>query len=293
MHVQITQFTRWLRCKYRHSSTHRHYASDLQQFFTWANKAPNKITVSEVDGYIAHAQAEGHTVATINRRLAALSAFYHFLQTHTDDPPPNPVISRRHRLKPGRRLPRAVADDVLDRLFSAITSPRDRAIFTLMLRCGLRVGEVHRLSLADLDLQPPDEGLPRLHIHGKGGKERTVYLSAQAEIALKAWLTTRPDSPDPALFLNRSKKRLGSGGIQRQLAVYCQQAGVQLTCHQLRHTFGRHLTEAQTPITTTQHLLGHSQLKTTQLYTHLANRQAQTEYDAAMATVTAWLGGGQ
>ncbi len=293
MHVQITHFTRWLRCKHPHTSTHRHYASDLQQFFTWANKAPNKITVSEVDGYIAHAQAQGHAVATINRRLAALSAFYQFLQIYTDEPPTNPVIPRRHRLKPGRRLPRAVSDDALDRLFTVITLPRDKAIFTLMLRCGLRVGEVHRLSLADLDLQPPDDSLLRLRIRGKGGKERTVYVSAQAEAALEAWLITRPDSSDPALFLNRSKKRLGSGGIQRQLAVYCQQAGVQLTCHQLRHTFGRHLTEAQTPITTTQHLLGHSQLKTTQLYTHLANGQAQAEYDAAMTTVSTWLGGGQ
>jgi site-specific recombinase XerD len=293
MYQEITHFIRWLRCKHPHTSTHRHYASDLQQFFTWVNQAPNEITVNDVDDYIAHAQAEGHVVATINRRLAALSAFYQFLYTHTDEPSPNPVIPRRHRLKPDRRLLGAIPDDTLDRLFAVIASPRDKAIFTLMLRCGLRVGEVHRLSLADLDLHLPGNGLPRLRIRGKGGKERTVYLSAQALVALKSWLAARPDSSDPALFLNRYKKRLGSGGIQRQLAVYCRQIGVHLTCHQLRHTFGRHLTEAQTPITTTQHLLGHSQLKTTQGYTHLANRQAQTEYDAAMTTVTAWLGGGQ
>jgi len=144
MHAQITPYIRWLRCKHPHTGTHRHYAGDLQQFFAWAGKSPSEITVSEVDGYIAHAQAEGHAVATINRRLAALSAFYQFLQTHTDAPPPNPVIPRRHRLKPGRRLPRAVPDDVLERLFAAITAPRDRAIFTLMLRCGLRVGEMPR-----------------------------------------------------------------------------------------------------------------------------------------------------
>jgi len=120
-----------------------------------------------------------------------------------------------------------------------------------------------------------------------------AYLSPQVLTAVNEWLAVRPDSTDPALFLNRHKKRLGIGGIQRQLAVCCRQAGVHLTCHQLRHTFGRHLTEAQTPITTIQHLLGHSQLKTTQLYAHLANRQAQAEYDAAMATVAAWLGGGQ
>ena len=294
MYQEITQFTRWLRYKHPRTSTHRHYASDLQQFFIWAGKAPNKITVSDVDAYIAHAQVvQGHAVTTVNRRLAALSAFYQFLTTHLDGPPVNPVIPRRHRLKPGRRLPRDTADNDLDHLFAVITSPRDQAIFTLMIRGGLRVGEVHHLSRADLDLQPPADSLPSLRVRGKGGKQRIVYLSPQALTALEAWLAVRPDTPNPALFLNRYGRRLGISGIQKQLATYSRQTGVPLTCHQLRHTFGRHLTEAQTPITTTQRLLGHSQLKTTQLYTHLANRQAQTEYDAAMEKISDWLGGGQ
>ena len=105
MYVEIQKFTRWLRCKSPHSSTHCHYTSDLKLFFTWANKPPAVIIVSDVDAYIAHCQSRGHAVATINRRLAALSAFYRFLQTHTDEPSSNPVIPRRHFvIKPGRRL---------------------------------------------------------------------------------------------------------------------------------------------------------------------------------------------
>lgn len=110
-----------------------------------------------------------------------------------------------------------------------VTSPRDKAIFTLMLRCGLRVGEVHRLSLVDLDLDPTQGRLARLLIHGKGGKQRVVYLSPQALAALKEWLAVRPDSLDSAVSLNRFGRRLGISGIQDRLAHYCQQANLRLT----------------------------------------------------------------
>jgi site-specific recombinase XerC len=163
-----------------------------------------------------------------------------------------------------------------------------------MLRCGLRVGEIRRLSLADLDLTSAPGLLPRLYVTGKGSKQRVVYLSAQALSALEAWLAIRPRSSDPALFLNRYGRRLSVTCIQKRLAKYCRLAGVSLTCHQFRHAFGRHLTEAQVPVTTIQRLLGHAQLQTTQIYTHLSNKQAQAEYDAAIAGVAEMfgLGGG-
>jgi site-specific recombinase XerC len=294
MHQEIENFGNWLRRKSQHTTTHRHYTSDLTLFFAWAGKSPAEITLSDVDDYIAYAQEQGHAVATINRRLAALSAFYQFLQLHLSTPPANPVLPRRHFSRQGRRLPRDVDEVRLDRLLAVITSPRDRAMFLLMLRCGLRVGEVHWLSLPDLDLQPTSGRLPRLYVTGKGGKQRVAYLSPQVVSALESWLVDRPSTPEPAVFLNRSGHRLSVAGIQKRLAGYCRQAGLSLTCHQLRHTFGRHLTEAQVPVTTIQRLLGHAQLQTTQLYTHLSNHQARAEYEAAIAGVTDLfdLGGG-
>jgi site-specific recombinase XerC len=249
---------------------------------------PAAITIGDVDAYITHCQEQGHAIATINRRLTALRSFYQFLATEIDNPPSNPVLPRRHFIRQGYGLPRDVTDDTLDQLFAVITAPRDKAIFLLMLRCGLRVGEIRRLSLADLDLQPPSGQLPRLWIHGKGGQQRVVYLSPQTLTALNDWLVIRPKRPDPAVFLNRFGHRLSVTGIQKQLARYCRQAGIWLTCHQLRHTFGRHLTEAQVPVTTTQRLLGHAQLRTTQIYTHLSNRQAQAEFDAATVQIAGW-----
>ena len=158
-------------------------------------------------------------------------------------------------------------------------------MFLLMLRCGLRVGEVRNLSMDDLYLYSIPGSLPRLWLHGKGGKERVVYLSSQAMRSLEAWLAVRPEGKEQAVFLNRFGKRLTITGIQLQLASYCQKAGLWITCHQFRHTFGRHLIEARVPVTTIQKLMGHAQINTTEIYLHIADKQVQEDYEAAMEQV--------
>jgi site-specific recombinase XerD len=282
---EIQQFQKWLRRKAPGSSTHIHYTNDLQQFFDWASKPIGEITVRDVDAFIEHCQAQDHAVATINRRLAALRSLYQFLAMMEDHAPANPVRPKRHFIRQGQRLPRDVQDHDLEKLFAVINSPRDRAIFLLMLRCGLRVGEIRHLSLNDLYLYSVPTSLPRLWLHGKGGKERIVYLSSQALQALEEWLQVRPQAPDPAVFLNRFGKRLTVTGIQLQLAGYCERAGVWITCHQFRHTFGRHMVEARVPVTTVQKLLGHAHLRTTEVYLHISDQQAQKDYETAMEQV--------
>jgi site-specific recombinase XerC len=154
-----------------------------------------------------------------------------------------------------------------------------------MLRCGLRVGEVRNLSLEDLYLHSNPGSLPRLWLHGKGSKERVVYLSAQAMAVLEAWLKVRPEGMEQAVFINRFGKRLTVTGIQLQLATYCQRAGMWVTCHQFRHTFGRHLVEARVPVTTIQKLMGHARLRTTEIYLHISDKQVQADYEAAMQQI--------
>jgi site-specific recombinase XerC len=178
-----------------------------------------------------------------------------------------------------------VEDEVLERLFAAITEPRDRAMFILMLRCGLRVGEVRNLTLNDLYLQPTPGNLPRLWLHGKGDKHRVVYLASQPHAALLQWLDVRPKVEDQAVFVNRFGKQLTVTGIQDRLAQYCEAAGLWLTCHQFRHTLGRHLVEARVPVTTIQQLFGHVRLQTTELYLHITNGQVQADYNSAMKHV--------
>lgn len=283
---EVSDFNKWLRRKSPQATTPVHYRSDLRLFFDWAKKPPDQITVRDLDRYIEYSQEAGYAIATINRRLASLRAFYHFLDLVNEDAPANPVIPKRHFIRQGRRLPRDVEDADLARLFAVITSVRDRAMFLLMLRCGLRVGEVRTLSLSDLYLHPSGTSLPRLWVGGKNGSERVVYLSNQALAALNAWLKTRPAVKSQALFLNRFGGRLTVTGIQYRLAGYCRRARLWCTCHQLRHTFGRHLVEAGVPVTTIQRLLGHVQLRTTELYLHLSDRQLQADYQAAMAHIS-------
>jgi site-specific recombinase XerD len=114
---------------------------------------------------------------------------------------------------------------------------------------------------------------------------RVVYLSAQPLAALKNWLQVRPDGQEQAVFLNKFGWQLTVTGIQDRLAKYCRQAGVWITCHQFRHTFGRHLTEARVPVTSIQRLLGHARLRTTEVYLHVSDPQVQEDYEAAMAKI--------
>ena len=235
---ELLRFSKWLRRRSPHASTHRHYANDLKLFFAWVGRPPHDVTLRDVDAFIEHCQTDlGHAIATVNRRLAAIRSFYDFLDIESDHAPPNPVLPKRHFIRQGRRLPRDAEDADIQRVFAAIDSVRDRAMFLLMLRCGLRVGEVRNLSLGDLYLQPTPGSLPRLWLRGKNGSQRVAYLSSQARAALETWLALRPDARDEGVFLSRLGRRVSVRNIQDRLVRYCRRAHVHVTCHQLRHTF--------------------------------------------------------
>lgn len=277
MYVELNQFRSWLKCQYPSSSASIHYSSDLALFFSFAKRSPATITSKDVDHYVSHSLQQGNKRATINRRLSALRTFYYFLSMTCDLPPDCPVFPR-HRLRKSYPLPRDVGDTNLQALFNTISCSRDRVMFLLMLNCGLRVGEVHSLSLDDVDFKDP----PSILVHGKGGRQRKVYLSPPVQHALIEWLNSRPVSKDRAAFISEHGKRLSISGIQYLLKGYCEKAGIKLTAHQLRHTFGRQMAEAHLPLTSLQSRLGHKSVRTTQLYVHLSDTHLQAEYDKAM-----------
>ena len=188
-----------------------------------------------------------------------------------------PVV-KRHFLRKPQPLPRDANEEQIVTLFSVIIDKRDKAIFTLMIECGLRVGEVCALSLDDILIEDP----PRLKVHGKGGRQRIVYLPPLAISILTKWLTSRPVTEDRAVFISQRCKRLSVNGIQFILKEYCQKAGVQVTCHQFRHAFGRRMAEGSMPVTSLQKLLGHRSPRTTQRYINLSNPAMQAEYDRAI-----------
>lgn len=278
MYPELTQFKNWLKCQYSTSSVSVHYISDLTLFFSIVKKSPTTISPQDVDRYIADSLKKDHSHSTINRRLSAIKTFYYFLSITYDSPPACPILAR-HRLRKSHPLPRDVKDSEIESLFAHIHNPRDRGIFLLMLECGLRVGEVHRLSLDDLRF----ENAPQIIVHGKGGRQRIVYLSPPAQDALQFWLTSRPVTKDRAVFISEQGKRLTVSGIQYLLRQYCRKAGVRFIAHQLRHTFGRRMAEAHLPLTSLQSLLGHKHVRTTQIYVHLSNTHLQAEYEKVIS----------
>jgi len=280
----MPEFERYLQRRYPERSTAKHYLSDLRQFRKMCTKPWGEVSSADIDAFVDDGQRHGWKPATLQRRVAALKTFFEFWAVETDTlERPNPVQPGRHAPKRGQRLPRDLADEVVEQLWLAIDQPRDQLWFTLMLRGGLRVGEVVALNRGDI-LAPATASQPaRLRVLGKGRKERIIYLSADAYAVVARWLLLRPGGPETPLCPNARGKRLTVNGLQDRLHHFAAQAGVQVTCHQLRHTFARQLVEHDLPVTTLSKLLGHTYLSTTQGYLTGADPQVRRDYVAAMA----------
>ncbi len=285
MLLEIESFVNWLRRRNPDARTFRDYRCDLKHFLrVVGNLPPAAVTFHDVDRFVNDQIARGLQPATVNRRLAAVLSLYTFL---SDEDPTLvcPVLPHRHTLKERQRLPRAVQQDDLAAFFAAVDDPRDRAMFLLMLRCGLRISEVANLRLADLFLE---ESHPRLVAHGKGSKDRSVYLSPQAERALQAYLSFRPSFPSDFVFLSYMGQGLSTTAIHKRLTAYRERAGVQLSAHRLRHSFANDLLSADVPVTSIQKLLGHRWLETTQVYVEANDPQVQADYYAACRKLEGW-----
>jgi site-specific recombinase XerD len=290
---EIAHFVNLIRRRNPEAHTWRDYRCDLQQFVAVVgDRPPVAITFHDVDTFVTAQTAKGFNPATINRRLAAIISFYTFLADELPDLV-CPVLPHRHWLRQRRRLPRPVPAADLNRFFAVIEDSRDRAMFLLMLRCGLRISEVAGLKLRDLypstsSVQAPDETPPRLLVLGKNSKERIVYLSPQAEQAIQAYLSQRPSCASDFLFLSYQKAGLSTTAIHKRLMVYRTAAGVYFTAHQLRHTFANDLVAADVPVTSVQKLMGHAWITTTQGYIAANDRQVQADFYQVVETMEGW-----
>lgn len=284
----LHQFEQYLQRRFPGRRTSKDYLSDLRQFVAHCQKPWREVSMHDIDAFVDQQRTKGLKATTVNRRVAALKTFFDFLAEESGDLSwPNPVRFKRHAGKRLRSLPRDLRDEDLARVWVVITSARDRAWFVLMVRAGLRVGEVVDLKIGDLLSPPQGEQPARLRVCGKGRKERIVWLTADAYALLQTWLAERPPNPETAIFLNERGQPLTANGIQWLLHRYGQQAGLDLTPHQLRHTFARQVTEAGMPVTSLGQLLGHAQITTTQIYTAGADPQLAQAYRSAMQRLEA------
>jgi site-specific recombinase XerD len=196
----------------------------------------------------------------------------------------NPV-RKNYRLRLPRPLPKHLRDEQVVALFKEINDPRDRAMFMLMLRCGLRVQEVARLTLDAIEYRSRQLCV----FNGKGSKDRMVYLSEDAQTALAQYMKKRRASKDKRVFLVQKGplrgKPISVRGIQKRIEYYAQKTGIEVSCHHLRHTMATQLLNADADLVTIQDLLGHSKITTTQCYCRVSNLKVQRDYDKAIKVV--------
>jgi integrase/recombinase XerD len=290
MEQAIERFERYIKSRYPNSTTARHYVHDLRQFNRLINKPPRAVTREDVDRFVEEQLERGLAATTVNRRLAAVHEFFEYLaEENQEEEWPNSVNWKRHKVKPGKLLPRDVSEPEIERLFAQIVHPRDQAMFRLMLDVGLRVKEVAKLRISDL-MAASDGSLGRLRVWSegaKGSKERFVWLAPETLQVVQVWLEQRPQVADEAMFITRRNKGFSVRGIQERLAHYCRAAGVKVSPHQLRHTFGRRMAEAGIPVTSLAALMGHAQVTTTQIYITGAGVEVRADYQAAIGRLQA------
>jgi site-specific recombinase XerD len=280
--TELIRYRRALKRKNYSAHTLKTYVSILDQFMRWLTVPLCEVTRKEIGVYVDHLLRKRRTPKTITCHLQTIRLFFDYLTDEEGRSMVNPVT--RISLRLPKPLPRHLQDEQVRRLFAVITDLRDRAMFMLMLRCGLRVDEVAHLTVDAVEY-------PRRQIfvfHGKGAKDRVVYMSEDARSALLAYLEKR-SSKARALFLVQKGpmrgKPLSVRGIQKRIEYYARKSGLCVSCHRLRHTMATQLLNADADLATIQDLLGHGQITTTQRYCRVANLKVQRDYYKAMEVV--------
>ncbi|MGH2808545.1 MAG: tyrosine recombinase XerC, partial [Actinomycetota bacterium] len=265
------------------------YRSDLDQFATWAGRA-RAHNLADIDRklirrFVSYLSENRYARRSIARKASALRSMLHWAVVRGLLPmnPAEDVAAP----KLDRPLPKIVKPDDAARLceLPPLDDPvgvRDRAILELLYGSGLRVAELCGLDLADVDLRRES-----VQVTGKGRKDRRVPISDAARVAIAAYVhdarsalvKERGETPN-ALFLNNRGTRLGPRSVRALVTKYCIADGLTpLTPHGLRHSFATHLLDGGADLRAVQELLGHENLATTQIYTHVSTERLRTVYE--------------
>jgi integrase/recombinase XerC len=270
--------------------TVRNYTHDLLDFFSYL-KSKKLSSLNEVDkhvvrGYLSHLMKEGFAKISIARKLSAIRSFYRYLlreEIITVSP-----VATTSSPKLDKRLPTFLTPEETVRLLEApnLSMPqgqRDHALMELLYASGLRVSELVSLDLEQLNLNTDE-----IRVWGKGAKERVALMGKPAAMALGAYLSQGRlkllgKKRSRALFVNRDGGRLTERSIQRILEKYTLAAGIskRVHPHTLRHTFATHLLDGGADLRVVQELLGHANLASTQIYTHVTKSRARKVYLSA------------
>ena len=260
-----------------------HAVSSFLTFYAGIGKSQLRDIVSDnLEAFIEHEQDRGLKVTTARTRLNSLWAFLRFLIEQ--DIINERILKRKIKLKVPDFLPRAISPGDVRKILAAIKEARDRALVLVLLRTGMRIGEVLRLNVRDLDVRER-----KIHIY-EGEKNclgRVVYLSDDALMALKLWLGKRNPETE-YLFPGLQHKHLGYTQARNIFVKYICAAGLQhkgYMIHSLRHTFASELLNAGMRLECLQLLMGHREIEMTRRYARLTDKSREEEYFRAMAII--------
>jgi site-specific recombinase XerD len=233
----IPDYRRSLKRKNYSPHTVKTYMHTIKLFVLWVDVPLEEVNHQKIEQYIDFLMFKRLKAKTVNCHLAIIRLFYDYLIWREGLQISNPVKKGDCQRLP-RPLPKHLREEEIDVLFEAITNHRDRAMFKIMLRCGLRVEEVANLTLKSLDLKRR-----KIFIHnGKGGKGRVVYISDDAYQGIRS-----SSKVQKAFLVEKGTfkgKPLSVRGIQKRIEYYSRKTGVKVSCHQLRHTLATQLLNA-------------------------------------------------
>ena len=285
--IPIENFINYLRFEKQLSShTQSNYQRDLkvlQDFCVEQNvNVWKQITPNQMRFFAASAFRKGLGPTSIQRRLSACRSFFSYLLAE-GEVDINPVLDVRAPKAP-RRLPKTLDVDQMNQLLNmqgeGLVFLRDKAMLEMFYSSGLRLAELVSLNLASIDYS---ENLVR--VVGKGSKTRILPVGKQALQALKKWLAVRSDwvkgSDELALFVSNRGTRISHRNVQQRVKYWAKKQGINhdLHPHQFRHSFASHLLESSSDLRAVQELLGHADISTTQIYTHLDFQHLASIYD--------------
>ena len=280
----LTRYRRALKRKNYSAHTLKSYMNILDHFRRWTPVPLGEVTRKEIGRYVDHLLQKRRTPKTITCHLQTIRLFFDYLIQEEGIPMTNPVTRISIRLP--KPLPRHLKDDQVTRLLAVIKDQRDKAMFMLMLRCGLRVQEVAHLTVDAVELEHRRRQI--FVASGKGAKDRVVYVSEDARSALLAYLAKRSSKAKGLFLVQKGPMRgqpLSVRGIQKRMESYARKSKLNVSCHRLRHTMATQLLNADADLATIQDLLGHGQITTTQRYCWVANLKVQRDYYKAMEVV--------
>jgi len=252
------------------------YRNDIKSFFLWLDENsfnPLNINASDANNYVSKLFGDGLKSSSVNRKISAIKSFYIFLQKKKiimKSPIADIVMPKQEKY-----LPVSMSEEEVERL---LNSPdlnieierRDKAMIELLYATGMRISELTNLKLTDIDINRSV-----LKVFGKGSKERLVPFGEKAAESISLYLKDRKDLKSKEIFLSNRGTKISRGAFWQRIKIYIKRENLKISIspHTLRHAFATHLLNRGADLRSVQILLGHSDLSTTQIYTHIAKQR--------------------